>query len=326
MKKILLIAGHGAGDPGACSSYGTEATETRRVVNQLKAILDGYDVSVDVYNTNRNAYADCGNGTIQVDFAKYDYVFEVHFNSASNVSATGVEIWVTPQESGVSVEEAIVKNVSALGFPNRGIKREDFRVIRTAKNKGTSSALLEVCFISNQGDMNRYNTGFNNVCQAIATGITTGFGINKKANYVPPVQQPTTPTPSTPKINYYVKTSSGKQLGAYNILENAKNMAQKNNAIVFDYNNKVVVSYVQTKQYVNLKPHKVGWNVYPLNVAPIIKNACGRLAPKTYGGLSYEILGNPQTDVYTIQTSSFGKVNIYAPKDNDSSITNYPMY
>lgn len=79
-------------------------------------------------------------------------------------------------------------------------------------------------------------------------------------------------------------------------------------------------------EYLNLH-HNVGsWRVYPTHLAPVISNACGSLAPKTYGGLSYKILGNPQTDVYTIQTQSFGRVNIYAPRDNDSSITEQPLY
>lgn len=54
------------------------------------------------------------------------------------------------------------------------------------------------------------------------------------------------------------------------------------------------------------------WSVYPLNKAPVKVNAKGSLNPKKFGGLSYEILGNPQKDVYTINTSNFGKVNIYA--------------
>ena len=322
--KILLISGHGANDPGACSNYGTEATETRKVVNQLKALFGGYDVQVDVYNQNRNAYDDVKSGSLQVNFADYDYVLEIHFNSSANASATGVEIYVTPLENGVTVEQAIVNKVSALGFPNRGVKREDFCVIRTAKNKGVSSALLEVCFISNKEDMNNYNTKFATVCNAIVEGVAEGFGLTKKANFVPPVVQPT--PVQTPKVLYRVKTSGGKQLGAFSILENAKNVAKSNNAIVYDENNKVVVSYVVTKQYLNLKPHVATWRVYKTTVAPVKGNECGLLAPKNYGGLSYEILANPQTDVYTIQTSSFGKVNIYAPRDNDSTITNYPVY
>ena len=324
--RILLIAGHGAGDPGAIG-YGTEATETRRVLNEVKALFGGYDVIVDVYPTNRNAYADIGAGCCQVNFANYDYVFEIHFNSAANSESTGVEIWVTPAEQGITVEQAIANKVAELCYRNRGVKREDFRVIRTAKNKGTSAALIETCFISNQGDMNRYNSNFAKVCNAMVEGISEGFGLSKKDGYVPPVVQPTSPSQGKPNVNYYVKTSGGKQLGAFNVLEDARNMASSNKAIVYDKNGKIVFSYVTSnKKYLNLNPHVASWRVYPTNVAPIIKNACGSLAPKTYGGLSYDILGNPQTDVYIIQIQSFGRVNIYAPRDNDSSITNNPIY
>lgn len=324
--RILLIAGHGAGDPGACSNYGIEANETRRVVNELKSIFNGYEVVVDVYPIDRNAYADIGNGTLQVNFANYDYVLEVHFNSAANAAATGVEVWVTPIENGITVEQFIVNKVSALGYPNRGVKREDFRVIRTAKNRGISAALIETCFISNQGDMSRYNSNFSKLCNAIVEGVAEGFGINKKDGYVKPTPPQPQPTENK-KINYWVKTSSGKQLGAFNLLEYAKDMASKNKAIVYDKSGKVVVSCVSSnKRYLNLKPHVSSWRVYTTSKAPVIGNEVGFLAPKTYGGLSYEILGNPQIDVYTIQTSSFGKVNIYAPRDNDSTITNNSVY
>lgn len=240
--KILLIAGHGAGDPGACSSYGTESTEARRVLNEVKELFGGYNVTVDVYPTHRNAYADIGNGCLQVNFANYDYIFEIHFNSASNVAATGVEIWVTNAEQGISVEKAVVNKVASLGYPNRGVKREDFRVIRTAKNNRASAALIETCFISNYGDMNRYNSNFSEVCNAMVEGIVEGFGISKKGGYVKPTPKPIQPE-EKPKVNYFVKTSTGKQLGAFNVLEYAKNMASANKAIVYDVKGVVIVSY-----------------------------------------------------------------------------------
>lgn len=255
--KILLIAGHGAGDPGACSSYGTESTETRKVLSKIKELFGGYNVTVDVYPVGRNAYADIGNSSLQVNFANYDYVFEIHFNSASNVSATGVEIWVTNAEQGISVEQAIVSKVAALGYPNRGVKREDFRVIRTAKNKGTSAALIETCFISNQGDMNRYNSNFSKVCNAMVEGIAEGFSISKKEVYVKPTPQPVQPE-EKPKVNYLVKTSSGKQLGAFNVLEYAKTMASANNATVYDIAGNVIISYVPAAIKVGSKVKVVG--------------------------------------------------------------------
>ena len=377
--KILLIAGHGGKDPGACSSYGTEATETRRVVNQLKANLLCYNnVSVDVYNTSRDCYTDCGNGTLQVSFSNYSYVFEVHFNSAT-AAAKGTEIYVTRSESGTTVEQAVVNKIAALGFTNRGVKRSNFRVISRAKSAGVSSALLEVCFISNKDDMSRYNSKFQQVCDAISSGIAQGFGLTRKstAQSNPVASSPSTPqTPAastlyrvktvegkqlgayrvldnaktcakannaivynsngnvvvsyapaaTKTVAYRVKDSSGKQLGAFNVLEYAKNCANSNKAIVYDANGNVVYSAVVSKRYLNLSPAASTWNVYPLDKAPVIKNACGKLAPKQYGGLSYEILGNPQTDVYTIKTSVFGKVNIYAPRGGNSTITNSPVY
>lgn len=241
--KILLIAGHGAGDPGACSDYGVEATETRRVVNMLKSQFGTYDgLTVDIYPVNRNAYADIGNGTLQVNFANYDYVLEIHFNSSTNESATGVEVWVTPIESGIGVEQAIVNKVSALGYRNRGVKREDFRVIRTAKNRGVNSALVETCFISNKNDMDKYNNQFTDVCKAIVLGVAEGFGLVKNNNVV------SKPEPVKPveklKVSYFVKTSEGKQLGAFSVLENAKNMAKNNNAIVYNLDGSVLVSYI----------------------------------------------------------------------------------
>lgn len=325
--RILLIAGHGAGDPGACSSYGTESNETRRVLTQLRSNLSPFNCSVDVYPTHRDCYSDIKAGCCQVNFADYDYVFEIHFNSAANASANGVEIFVTPDESGIGVEQAVINKMVTLGFSNRGIKRDDFCVIRTAKNAGASAALMETCFINNYGDMNRYNQKFRQVCEAMANGIAEGFGLDRIGG----ISSPSTPSAPTPqpqsKPKYYVKTNTGKQLSAHNVYEYAVNMAKSNKAAVYDINGKLLVSYFPSaKKYLNLKPHVPSWRVYPTHLAPVIANACGSLAPKQFGGLSYEILCNPQTDVYTIQTQSFGRVNIYAPMDADSSITNYPMY
>lgn len=206
--KILIICGHGAGDPGACSSLGVERDEVRKIGPRVAELLRGYkDTTVDIYPTNRNAYADVKNGTVAVNFANYDYVFEIHFNSATNVSANGVEIWVTPSEQSVEVEQKIVNYMAALGFTNRGVKKEYFAVITAAKNKGTSAALIETCFIMNQYDMALYKNNFEKICQAMVRGITEGFQLHKFEEV------------------YRIRKSwadSKSQVGAYSKLENAK--------------------------------------------------------------------------------------------------------
>ncbi len=75
-----------------------------------------------------------------------------------------------------------------------------------------------------------------------------------------------------------------------------------------------------TKKYLKLPNTVEKWSIYPLNKPPVKANAIGSLNPKKFGGLTYEILGNPQTDVYTIKTTNFGTVNIYAAKSTGAVI------
>ncbi len=81
-----------------------------------------------------------------------------------------------------------------------------------------------------------------------------------------------------------------------------------------------------SKKYLNLKPHMQKWAIYNQGGPYTTAYKIGDLEPAMFGGISYEILGNPATDVYIIRTRDYGKVAIWAPRDNDSSITNKPIY
>lgn len=178
--KILLIGGHGSNDVGAVSDYGIERDETRKIINEMvKQFKDYNGAEITVYPTNRNCYDDVVKGIPQVDFSSFDYVFEVHFNSHANANSNGTEIFVTHAETGVAVEQKVVNNLASLGFVNRGVKRENFAVIYSAKRKRTSTALVEVCFISNKGNMDIYKAKFKEVCAAMVNGIAEGFELEK---------------------------------------------------------------------------------------------------------------------------------------------------
>lgn len=187
--KILLIAGHGAGDPGATAKFGgttyREADETRRMVSLLAPRLQVMGASVTIYNQAYNAYEDWKNGclTSRAKFENFDYVFEVHLNalalSGQDGKTKGVEIYVTTTEKSIGVEEAICRNIAALGFTNRGVKRKNFSVIATAKKKGTSAALIELCFIDDYDDIALYVKNREKVADAIVAGIADGFGLTK---------------------------------------------------------------------------------------------------------------------------------------------------
>ncbi|WP_406842636.1 N-acetylmuramoyl-L-alanine amidase [Bacillus velezensis] len=76
-----------------------------------------------------------------------------------------------------------------------------------------------------------------------------------------------------------------------------------------------------TKKQVVLPASASSWRIYPLGKAPVKANALStQLNPKKFGGLTYDILDNPQTDVYTIKTDQFGKVNIYAAASTGAKI------
>jgi N-acetylmuramoyl-L-alanine amidase len=174
-KKILLISGHGQGDSGAVGNGYKEANLTRELVDLLAIELKKY-ANVEVYDKSRDAFKDVKNGNFNV--GKYDYALEIHFN-AFNGKAHGSEIYVTTRENGITVEQEIMKNMKKY-FTLRGVKREDFAVINALKNKGISSALLEVCFIDNANDMKVYQQYKKYIAQDIVQGISKGFGLNAR--------------------------------------------------------------------------------------------------------------------------------------------------
>lgn len=176
--KILLIAGHGQGDPGAMGNGYKEADLTREVVKLLKPQLDKY-ADVTIADTSKNWLNN------KMDFSPFYYVLEIHFNAGvndkkGNNGTTGTEIYITTSEKTHGVETEIVKGISSIGFKNRGVKRKNWAVINRAKNQGVSSALLEVCFIDDADDMWLFQKRKAEVIKAIANGIIIGFGLEEE--------------------------------------------------------------------------------------------------------------------------------------------------
>ena len=186
--KILLIAGHGAGDTGASGCGYKEVNLTRELVNLIVPKLRKY-ANVDVYNVNRSAFYDVQNGTFKI--SKYDYVLEVHFN-AFNGSGHGTEIFVTDSEQYTDVEQSIMNNLGK-HFVKRGgsgVKVTNWLVIYTCKCLGISSALLETCFIDNKADMAEYQASKESVAQGIVDGIAEGFQLKANSTEQKPGNKP----------------------------------------------------------------------------------------------------------------------------------------
>ena len=187
---ILLIAGHGAGDPGACATINgktyREADEVRKLLALLVSDLSArYQVDVGHYSIDRNAYEDNRRGRLPAEtFGGYDYVLELHLNALRSEKADGhtkgVEIYVPTSETSVGVELQIAQRIASLGLTNRGVKRKNFDVILAAKRAGVSSALLETCFIDDPDDMTVWLNKLPEIARAISNGIAAGFGLEKR--------------------------------------------------------------------------------------------------------------------------------------------------
>lgn len=187
--KILLISGHGAGDSGACATIDgvlyKEADEAIVMVRKIEERLKAYDVEVDVYPIERNAYEDARAGCLRVDLSLYDYVLEIHFNACvndlkGNGRVTGSEAFVTTSDKTMDVEKRILSELKELGFTNRGIKSHNWTVINRAKTKGADSFLLEICFIDDRDDMLLYVSNRDGIADGIVAGMVYGLGLAKK--------------------------------------------------------------------------------------------------------------------------------------------------
>lgn len=180
--RILLISGHGDGDPGAVGNGYKEANLTREMTKLVKSELSQF-AEVDIADTSKNWYKHICQQGHSFDFTPYDYVLENHFNSIeeyaiSDGKTKGTEIYITRSEKNDTVEREILKGISSIGFKDRGVIKKNFDLINYIKKQGVSSALLEVCFISDADDMKLYKSKKKEIAKAIAQGIVKGFGLS----------------------------------------------------------------------------------------------------------------------------------------------------
>ncbi|MFQ9922539.1 MAG: N-acetylmuramoyl-L-alanine amidase [Beduini sp.] len=346
MAKILLISGHGAGDAGACGNGYREANLTREFVNILAPKLSKYAV-VDVYDQNRDAFQDLCKGCLNISNA-YTYILEVHFNSASS-AAYGSEIYVVHEESGITVEQEIMKHMANF-FTLRdndsmfdGVKRENFGVINRVHSLGMSGALLEVCFISNASDIHTYQSNKYAIADGVVQGVVDGFGLTLSNDQTSPLPTPnnsthvqaysigdivrfsTCYTSSNAPISEHLNASDmARDTGTITkIIADAKNpylldqgLCWVNDGDIREVLNASTPSAESNTGTVTFPQSGGAWNVYPLGAAPIYGNQIGQINPGYYGDLTYVIVDQPQTNVVTIDTETFGRVNVYASLDD----------
>lgn len=186
-KKVLIIAGHGEGDPGACSIWGQEALYTRELASMLQSALKG-KVKVTMYDQKKNCYAQSKKGNVP-DYAFYDATVEVHFNAKTKKDPqgdgryTGAGGYVHPSNAGgKKIAQAVMAQMMAAGFKQWGIfDSTGLLNLNNAQRQEAVYFLLETAFIDDGDDMMWYTGNKGKAAQAIAQGILKGLGLNSKA-------------------------------------------------------------------------------------------------------------------------------------------------
>ncbi|MGO5073943.1 N-acetylmuramoyl-L-alanine amidase [Clostridium sporogenes] len=187
--KIGIDCGHtmSGADYGAVGIK-AESNLTRevgtRVISKLQAL--GHTVIKCYKDTCSNLNDSLSYRTNTANNYNVDLYVSIHFN-CYNGSAYGTEVF-TYGGKELPQARAILNNICALGYTNRGLK--DGSGLYVLKHTKAKAMLIECCFCDNAGDINRYNA--ENMANAIVKGLvgeTTSTTSNSKPN---------TPKPSQP--------------------------------------------------------------------------------------------------------------------------------
>lgn len=127
MRQVFLIAGHHNQDSGAVSDGIREADLTKKVRDGIKYFLNLHYPNIKVLIDNDSATLSQVISWIKENEGSNSLIYDIHYNSASSDTATGVEAFVADGASKKSFEiaDGAVKVICSItGLKNRGTKTE----------------------------------------------------------------------------------------------------------------------------------------------------------------------------------------------------------
>ena len=174
-KNLFITAGHRGGSTGANANSYSAAELAIQLRYELTAKLHAHGVVV-VNDADADSLTAVVN-TINKNCTNRDLCLDLHFNSFSNASANGTEVLIqnAPTNGEIEFAEDVLNAVcSTLGTKNRGVKKEgrsQYKRLAMLSGVKCNSVLVEVCFISSQSDMVRYNSKYNELVEKLVSVI-----------------------------------------------------------------------------------------------------------------------------------------------------------
>lgn len=172
--ELFVIAGHGAGDPGACADGYSEASLVRLLAARIKKLggdkVGVGDTDVNWYKSNYIGKGKCPKGVP---------VVELHMDCSESKTARGGHVIINAGLTADDYDKRLGEFIRGF-FPGRSVtisKRSDLANPKRAQSMGVNYRLLECGFISNQSD----RTKFIDMMDELARGILAAFGITAEA-------------------------------------------------------------------------------------------------------------------------------------------------
>ena len=181
MPTIAVYAGHGGSDPGAVSGGRREKDLTLSVSNATTQILRGWGYRV-INNRTTDVDRSITRDANLANDNNADALVEIHFNSNAGTPGTGTEVFHSVRDwgPGRALASAILRQIVALGFRDRGVKtqlnaqgQDAFAILRLTN---MPAVLVECAFINNPNDMAMLD--INTMANAIATGVREVFPVS----------------------------------------------------------------------------------------------------------------------------------------------------
>lgn len=174
-RNIILTAGHYGFKSGAWRQWFDEGSETIILRDLLTKELKKKNLKVK----NDSDHERTGNVIrwVNEQFGENDLLIELHFNAVDHPAPSGVEAFVQLHGSDFEKQTAAALcevTAATLAIPSRGVKSPAFSqhtVIGIIDRTKVQAVLLEVCFMSNHGDVKAYREKQTELVNALATAI-----------------------------------------------------------------------------------------------------------------------------------------------------------
>ena len=149
---IVLDAGHGGSDPGAAGTLGNQEKDfTLAVTRLLKEQLEQVKGIQIVETRSGDTYPTLQDRVQIAEDVQADLFLSIHANSFKP-ETRGTETYYYTEKSKEFATILHKYLIEATGFPDRGVKKQNFYVI---KNTTMPSSLLEIGFLTNKEENQR---------------------------------------------------------------------------------------------------------------------------------------------------------------------------